>query len=383
MGRRRHRSLGIAALVAIVAGALVAPTAAAAKTRWVDDDGKAGPTGCAGTAGAKTAIQAAIKASAAGDTVKICPGTYTGRLMIQGARDGLKLIAATTTKPVIQLAPTTETTILSISAVDDVAVRGLSLRSDSADPCGGRAGIAVADAKRATLSGLRIESVGATTLSGCTLSIGISVAASSATIANVRIVNAAGIAIQAYDTSTIAVKNATVDYFHALDTGLPSGTMIKAQEGSKGSLKHITVNGLATAGSSTPRLSTAVALQDARAGFVIQDVVVSYAATGLKVSNSRDAVIAGVDVTGASTAVLLESGAGADLSGVTVPGSQYGIRVSGATGATIHGNDLTGATVVGCTDETSGGTGTLGPQNTWTNNLTSTTSSPDGLCTEP
>lgn len=60
-----------------------------------------------------------------------------------------------------------------------------------------------------------------------------------------------------------------------------------------------------------------------------------------------------------------------------------GISVSAATGATIHDNDLTGATAVGCDDQTTGGTGTLGTKNTWTNNLTSTTSSPAGLCTEP
>ena len=376
----RRRSLAFAALTATMAAALALPTAAAAKTRWVDDDGKAGPTGCSGVAVATKAIQSAITKSGAGDVIKVCPGTYTGRLTIQGARDGLKLLAATTTKPVIQVAPTAAVTILRISGTDDVTVRGLTMRSDSGDPCNFRGGIDVTAAKRAILSRLRIESVGTATNSGCQLGTGITVGDSSATISNVRIVDPTSNGIAAFGATTVTVKNATVDYLHAAGAVGTAGVMVKAESGAKGSFTSVTVNGLATGGVSTPRLAVAVELRGAGAGFVVQDVTTSYALTGLKVGTSQNAAIAGVDVTGSTTGVWLDTGTGADVSGVSLTDTQFGITVSSATGATIHDNDVTGATIAGCSDATTGGAGTLGTKNTWTTNTTSTPSSPVGLC---
>lgn len=382
---QRRRVLASIGLVATMAVAAAAPTTAAAKTRWVDDDGKAGPTSCAGTAVAPKTVQPAIKASAASDTVKVCPGTYTGRLAIQGARDGLKLLAATSTKPVLQVAPTAATSILSVTGVDDVQVKGFTLRSNSADACdGARTGIQVDGAKRLTLKQLRLEATGTATLTGCALSTGISLADSTATIAGVRIVNPSSNAIYAYGTSTVTVTNATADYLHAAETGSGAGIMFKLQGGAKGSLKHLTINGLASAlTSTTPRLNTAVQVDTAGAGVTVEDVTTTYARIAVKIAFSNTVTVTGVTATDATTAVILDSGTGANVSGVTSPGSENGIRVVSATGATIHDNDLTGASVFGCEDETTGGTGTLGTQNTWTSNLTSTTSNPSGLCSEP
>ena len=93
------RVLGSALVLSTVAiSLLVAPASAAGKTRWVDDDGKAGASSCSGTKTAYKKIQSAVTASGAGDTVKVCPGTYVGHVTIKGARNGLVLRSVTSTR---------------------------------------------------------------------------------------------------------------------------------------------------------------------------------------------------------------------------------------------------------------------------------------------
>lgn len=82
--------------LALTTGAVmfVASPARAATTVVVDDDGMATPTSCGATAPANTTIQGGVNAAVAGDTVKVCPGTYTEnvnvtkQLNIRGARAG-------------------------------------------------------------------------------------------------------------------------------------------------------------------------------------------------------------------------------------------------------------------------------------------------------
>ena len=80
-------SAGAALALAVVAMATPA-SAALGTTRRVDDDGHAGPGGCAGSHAALTSIQAAVTASRHDDTVVVCPGTYAGQVPIRGQRDG-------------------------------------------------------------------------------------------------------------------------------------------------------------------------------------------------------------------------------------------------------------------------------------------------------
>jgi hypothetical protein len=58
----------------------VSPTLAA--TYYVDDDAKANATSCDATATCNSTIQTAINGAAAGDTIIVCPGTYTEDLVI-------------------------------------------------------------------------------------------------------------------------------------------------------------------------------------------------------------------------------------------------------------------------------------------------------------
>lgn len=75
-----RRSLGICMSSVVVLAMFAAPAAAATRTRWVDDDGGAGPTGCGGDRPAARSIQAAIDASGPGDTIRVCDGNYVGSL---------------------------------------------------------------------------------------------------------------------------------------------------------------------------------------------------------------------------------------------------------------------------------------------------------------
>ena len=66
--------------------------------------------------------------------------------------------------------------------------------------------------------------------------------------------------------------------------------------------------------------------------------------------------------------------------GNTARGYAEGIIVDGgATGHAIHDNDFRGNSVIDCHDDTTGGGGTSGTSNIWTQNL-GTTDDPDGLC---
>jgi hypothetical protein len=80
-GFNRLQRLGATALLAATALAVVAaPIHAAGKTRWVDDDGKAGGGGgCSGPATAFRKVQPAVNASGAGETVRVCPAPMSAR----------------------------------------------------------------------------------------------------------------------------------------------------------------------------------------------------------------------------------------------------------------------------------------------------------------
>jgi hypothetical protein len=89
---------GLVLVLALVVTALLIPATALAgggATRFVDADGHAGPLhGCDGNRRAFTKIQAAIRASAAEDTVVVCPGRYDGFRVVGHAKDGLTVRAA-------------------------------------------------------------------------------------------------------------------------------------------------------------------------------------------------------------------------------------------------------------------------------------------------
>ena len=77
----------LAAVVIVAAGA--APAAAA--TRWVNDDKPLANNSSCAKPGYLT-IQAAVVAAKAGDTIRVCEGTYLESVSVPAGKDGLKLI---------------------------------------------------------------------------------------------------------------------------------------------------------------------------------------------------------------------------------------------------------------------------------------------------
>ncbi len=90
---RAARILSSLTVAALAIGTVSLPTAAAAKVRWVDDDGKAGPAGCGGRQVARPTIQGAVNAADAGDTIIVCPGEYAESVVIGAAKDRLTIRA--------------------------------------------------------------------------------------------------------------------------------------------------------------------------------------------------------------------------------------------------------------------------------------------------
>ncbi len=99
-------AIGFAISLVGLAVALSAPggpvAASSPATRYVDDDGTVGATGCDGARTVPKRIQRAIRAAGPGDTILVCPGTYTELLSIGGGRDDLTLKAAQAEHPVIR-----------------------------------------------------------------------------------------------------------------------------------------------------------------------------------------------------------------------------------------------------------------------------------------
>ena len=116
----------------LIASAPASVSAATVTTRWVDDDGRVSSTSCNGTSkSTHRTIQGGVNASDAYDVVKVCPGTYVGRVTIKGARKGLVLRAATSTAPVIRAHDdfdASTTYLVTIDSVMGVTVKGFRIR---------------------------------------------------------------------------------------------------------------------------------------------------------------------------------------------------------------------------------------------------------------
>lgn len=76
------RSIWIAGVLSLAASLALTAPALGAQTLAVDDDGFGTPADCGAPVATFTTVQAAVTAAAAGDTIRVCPGTYAGRTEI-------------------------------------------------------------------------------------------------------------------------------------------------------------------------------------------------------------------------------------------------------------------------------------------------------------
>ncbi|MBX3029063.1 MAG: right-handed parallel beta-helix repeat-containing protein, partial [Chloroflexi bacterium] len=175
----RTRLATIAGIATLVTAALAAPAAAGpgTTTRWVDDDGTAGPNGCGGSGTAFTSVQPAINASDRNDVIIVCPGTYTGQLSINGDRDGLTLRASAKWSARIR-APKADVfgeSLVEVAGVEDVTIRHLELVFPTSPGCGTYENAILAhQAHGLRIMGTHIRPIGTATLDcGYTDGIGL------------------------------------------------------------------------------------------------------------------------------------------------------------------------------------------------------------------
>lgn len=386
---RRTTTLLTGLLVTATLTALAAmPAAAAPKTRWVDDDGRAGPVGCKGTARASKRIQRAVDLSAVGDIVKVCPGTYVGQVTIATRRVRVEATAAL--KARIKAAPDHPDggSLVSLEA-SGVRFTGFRLQALTVEPCV-RVGnmLSLFQANNARIDTVRTESLGTETLGSCGYHTGMAISdASGVAVSGALVSEFQSAGINIVDAPQVSVTDTTLGYAHP---GQPqpgdSGRVgLLAQGTTTGTLQRITLSTLVTAGSTSPLLDEGITL---RSSVSLLDSTVGRSAIGIGlVGEDATATVDGNTITDSRyRAIQLSSGVtGATISDNTVTlADEYGIHVSGLStaGNTFTGNDVSGSGANDCYDDTSG-SGTQSTANTWAASNHGPQDFPNGICPAP
>lgn len=433
-----QRVLPALAIAALALTALAAPASAAGTTRWVDDDGRAGPAGCAGNGVAKKTIQAAVNAAKAGDTVIVCPGEYTESVTVGAAKDGLSIVGATFWSAKI-IQPDDETGsgsyLLGIRpGAKNVLVRGLVFvaKAPQGDPAGQvnscwlDAAITV-QGTDATILSNRINGRGFTSgpcgyETGIRVGAGIGIAgtapAPSATVSHNAVRDFYGQGITAVGEGvTATIERNSIRYWH-LDEPIRqpvaasgrrssvrwnlgtspagpgrSGAGIALGQGAGGTIYGNEVSSGPNAGANlagaslTPLLGAAITIQRPDPTLISQNTIHrAYAgialvdARGTKVrANVVTDAFYGILLAGVQNAGIRNNQVGPGFFGITIEQGLQPVGLPESSGNRVISNTSLGNQIVDCNDDTIG-SGTAGTANTWSSN-TGLTSDPSGLCT--
>jgi hypothetical protein len=130
--RRPWRVAALAALTLALALPAIPAAAQVADgvTVYVDDDATASASSCDGSDPAPTTIQGAVDSVGRNSTIWVCPGTYVGQVLVQGAaKNGITVRAVDKWTAVLK-PPAVEslTFLMSIENADKVTIRNLVLR---------------------------------------------------------------------------------------------------------------------------------------------------------------------------------------------------------------------------------------------------------------
>lgn len=431
--RNRMTRFVAAATMAVLATSLIGGVASAApKTRWVDDDGKAGPNGCNGSATAAKTIQGAIDAAGPGDTIKVCPGTYEEMLRIRGNRKGLTVKAVQSWKAIIRTPkvmprPYGFTALIAIDQVDDVTIQGFRTKVRTKGTCDDIAYLVAAAASQGTVIRGNRFLTDLTPDADCAVAVGVihgdsafhgSPRRSSATIANNVIRDAAQAGVVAFsqqgkrvetrihDNSIRAYGECTCGPAAAASRSRPAWGPARPRVPAVGSV------GI----SGGPLGSTGVVIDGPVTGQVDQNVIQG-APGGLETGAAFDV---GIAVEGGSArpdtlvvadnlirrvwvGMTIQDANGLQVRTNTIRTAYIGLiasamsdsvlrndqvqaKVAGVVLTASEGNRLTRNAVTGaggfCIDD-SEGDGTAGTANTWIRNTAWQGSEPAGICQPP
>ena len=384
--------------IALTSG--VAPAAARSPTtRYVDDDGMAGRAGCGGTRSVPRKVQHTIKAAGPGDTILVCPGTYTEQLSITGARDGLTLRAVEPWTAVIRTPPTLTSprSLITIDGVDRVRLLSLRLQARTAPHCDRlHYGVLVRDAHDAQVRSLRIEPLGSDTTGRCGYLTGIAVARGSSAFVGYNLIRDfthTGIWVYGARTTATVYRN-SIRFFHAAEAPdaeqsySPGG--IEAYYGPLVTIRENVIRSEPGPGWPTPVLAEGMYLLLPGDGSIVAGNTVRRTETGISIEGfvlgpgipQPRAIVRGNVITGGppgATGLDIATD-GSTYYGNRVSGYAYGVSVAagyhGTRVPTLRGNDFRGNDIVDCTDYGPSANGAL---STWIANL-GDTSDPPGIC---
>ncbi len=268
----RLPSIALAMATALMAAlVLVAPAAAGIPTtRFVDDDGKAGASGCNGQLTVPKQIQGAINNSANGDTVLVCPGDYSG-FGIDDEDDNASGLTVRAVVPwtarVISTLGQEDFTVIAIVNVQDTTLQWLTVLARTSN-CGDervRNLIAVHGGEGTQLRANHLGTLGTDTLGSCGYETGIELDESDdVELAWNRVVDfrETGISSNTFGnlTTGLDIHGNTLRYFHAGSAPVPDdesvGISVFSAEGAK--IARNWIRSLPSAGISTPQLNTGI-----------------------------------------------------------------------------------------------------------------------------
>lgn len=391
MNRRIATFLATAVTWLTLAGLGAPVHAGGPTTRWVDDDGLAGPTKCGTLTLAETSIQAAVDASGPGDTILVCPGDYAGPITI----DSVNNLKVRGTKPwAAHVAGSGGGDLIHIQGVTGTRIQWLELRDAfPGGPCNAVASmIGVQNAPNTQIRANHLGVNGTETIGGCGgYSRGVFVDSSDGAVVSFnRIIDFQQLGIVVEILSNSMVRGNTLRYNHVTSPvafGNPNSIGILVDgAGSGNRVLGNVIGSPATAGVSTPRLGEGIFLAFNQPSARVRTNRISNVNSGIDVHFLTGAEITGnrilnSDATGMN---LLSLGGDSLVQGNVVRGSgQQGVLVSGTLnlGAQFLNNDFRFNTGLDCDDDTTG-SGTAGTANTWTNDL-GLTDDPDGICIDP
>ncbi len=385
--RMRTRA-GMAALTTVLALASIAPVSAGSgrTTRWVDDDGAAGPGGCGGSRTASTSIQSAIDRSDRNDVVIVCPGTYPGKIRIDGARDGLTLRGYSRgTARIKAPAALVEGPVMWVEGVSHLTVQWLTLAFPSTG-CDSHVadvnGLFARDADGLRVLGNVIRTIGTSTQGACGFDDGMRVLSSTRVRVSSNVIQdfkSDGISFEMGSRGRI--DGNAVRFYHGKAGSDADGDQgIRIINGSRAEVVGNLIRSYP--GSGKPHVELAIVVQNGVNGSDIHHNKVWYAKTGIGVIGSSARVRANdVFGVGAQIGIHVVSGSGTQVLDNRVQEYQIGIQAD-ANGTILRRNDVRGNVGQSCADSTSGG-GTAGTGNTWTSNVGSPASSPVAICPVP